>query len=247
MSQDQTLWLKSVDKNALDYHERQFKTPYRSTVAFSDWLKSLKLLSKNPGKILDIGSGEGANLSFLAKEFPESEFLGVDINKMLVKKGNQLFKKMGQENCSLEVGDLYALKTKYKNVFDGVISLQTFSWLPEYKTPLKQIFKLNPSWIAMSSLFYEGFVECEIKVKDYTYKKNSQEAFYNVYSLRLVESFFKKYGYKKFEYIPFVIDVDIKKNAGGQMGTYTLKTDKGRIQISGPLLMNWYFIAAFKG
>lgn len=247
MSQDQTLWLKPVDKNALDYHEKQFKNPYRSTIAFSNWLKSLKLLSKKtPKKILDVGSGEGASLSFLAGGFPKSEFIGVDINKTLVKKGNLLFNKMGQKNCFLEVGDLYALNKKYKNVFDGVISLQTLSWLPEYKVPLKQIIKLNPSWIAISSLFYDGFVECEIKVKDYTNVRTPQEVFYNVYSLKLVENFLKKHGYKKFKYVPFIIDADVEKNSDGKMGTYTLKTEKGRIQISGPLLMNWYFIAAIR-
>ena len=249
MKKDQKLWLKSIDEEALNYHERQFKIPYRSTVFFTNWLQSLKLLSpKISNNILDIGSGEGANLSYLAKMFPKSNFTGLDINKTLVEKGNQIFKKLKQENCHLEVGDLYSLNKKYKNS-DGIISLQTLSWLPSYKKPILEMINLNSKWIAISSLFYEGFVECQIKVKDYTRSggKKAEEVFYNVYSLKLVEDFFKKNGYKKFRFQPFIIDVDIEKNEDGKMGTYTIKTDKGsRLQVSGPLLMNWCFIVAEK-
>lgn len=248
MNQDKTPWLKLVDKEAVDYHERQFKIPYRSTVAFSKWLERIRLLSPNDSKIiLDIGSGEGASLSYLAGKFPRSAFTGIDINKTLVKKGNVIMKKIKQDNCRLEIGDLYKLNKKNKNVFDGITSLQTLSWLPSYKEPIMEMIKLHPKWIAISSLFYDGFIDCEIKVRDYTKSKGKKagEVFYNVYSLRLIERFFKKNGYRKFQYIPFIIDIDIDKNKDGRMGTYTVKTKEGsRLQISGPLLMNWYFIVA---
>lgn len=250
MAQDQALWLKSVDKDALDYHERQFKNPYRSTIAFSDWLKSLRLISpKKSINVLDLGSGEGASLSYLARKFPISNFTGVEINKNLVDKGNKIFEKLKINNCKLEVGDLYRINRKFINKVDGIISLQTLSWLPEYKKPIKEMIKLNPKWIAVSSLFYDGLVECEIKVRDFKRSsgKKPEDVFYNVYSLKLIENLFKKYGYKKFKFTPFTIDVDIEKNKDGRMGTYTVKTNKGkRLQISGPLLMSWYFAAASK-
>lgn len=248
MVQDKTFWLKQLDNKALKYHERQFKTPNRSTVFFSDFLKSLKLLSEKDSKnLLDIGSGEGASLSYMGYRFPKSNFTGVDINKFLVKKGNSYFSKTKQSNCKLEVGDLYDLDKKYRNNFDGIISLQTLSWLPDYVSAIKQMIKLNPKWIVISSLFYEGLIECEIKVWDYTGRsgKRPKEAFYNIYSLELIKKLFNKYGYKKFKYRPFIIDIDIEKNKEGGMGTYTVKKENAeRLQISGPLLMNWYFIAA---
>lgn len=248
MNQDKTAWLKLVDKDALDYHKRQFRNPYRSTIFFCNFLESLKLLSKKNSKnILDIGCGGGANLNYMATRFPNSTFTGIDINKSLITRGNIIFKKIKLDNCKLEVGDLYALNKKYRGIFDGIISLQTLSWLPSYELPIKEMIKLRPEWIAISSLFYDGFVECDIKVRDYTKSggRKSEEAFYNVYSLKLIEDLFKKNGYKKFKYIPFVIDIDLNKNKDGRMGTYTIKTDKGsRVQISGPLLMNWYFIIA---
>lgn len=250
MTQDQTLWLKSVDKDALDYHERQFRNPYRSTVAFSDWIQSLKLLLPNKSsRVLDLGSGEGAAVSYLAQKYSKSYFTGIEINKKLVNKGNKILKYLHQSNCKLEAGDLYKLEKKYKDIIDGITCLQTLSWLPEYKTPIREMVKLNPKWIAMSSLFYDGLVECEIKVRDFARSggKKPEDVFYNVYSLKLVKNLFEKSGYKKFKFTPFRIDIDIDKNKDGRMGTYTVKTEDGsRLQISGPLLMNWYFIAAMK-
>lgn len=249
MSQDKKQWIKLDDEKAFRYHENQFKTPYRSTVHFCNFLKSQGLLlSQDRKDILDIGSGEGANISYLATKFPKSNFTGMDINKTLIKKGNVMFKKLNQQNCKLEEGDLYNFNKKYKNAFDGIISLQTLSWLPSYQQPLTQMIKLNPKWLAISSLFYDGFIECEIKVREYKQsKKKYKESFYNVYSLKLVEDFFKKNGYRKFIFTPFTIDIDVYNNKDGRMGTYTVKMENGsRIQISGPLLMNWYFIAAIK-
>lgn len=248
MKQDKSPWLKVPKKDMANYHEKQFKNPYRSTVFFTGWLESLKLLShKTAQNILDIGCGEGANIGYMASKFPDISFTGIDLNKALVKKGNTILKKLKLSNCRLETGDLYHLNKKYKDAFDGLISLQTLSWLSSYQQPIIEMIKVNPKWIAVSSLFYDGLIDCEIKVRDYTRSggKKAEEVFYNVYSLKLVEEFFKKKGYKKFKYIPFIIDMDIDKNKDGRMGTYTVKTNEGsRLQISGPLLMNWYFIVA---
>jgi ubiquinone/menaquinone biosynthesis C-methylase UbiE len=249
MKQDKTPWLKLSERALVSYHEKQFQNPYRSTVSFARWLEHLKLLSAKDSKnILDIGCGEGANISYLARKFPNSAFTGIDLNKTLVEKGNAILKKLKFTNCKLEKGDLYDLDTKYQGNIDGIISLQTLSWLPSYQQPIEEMVKLKPDWIAMSSLFYDGFIESEIKVRDYSgLNKKHTEVFYNVYSLKLVEDLFRKKGYKKFKYIPFEIDIDIKRNKNGRMGTYTVKTAEGaRLQISGPLLMNRYFIMAAK-
>ena len=53
-------WLEITQKGKLDYHERQFQTPYRSTVLFCDWLKLLGVLTPHEElEIADIGAGGG--------------------------------------------------------------------------------------------------------------------------------------------------------------------------------------------
>lgn len=243
MEQRKSEWLEKAD---LDYHQRQYKEPYRSTVAFCDWLEKLGYISLTSAlNIVDFGSGQGANIYYMKQRYPQCKFTGIDINRTLVEKGNDYFAENDLLECSLHVGDIYNLEEKYCRAFDGLVSYQTLSWLPDYKEPLEAMIKLEPEWIALSSLFYDGPVSCTIEIAGY-YDNNSlyKKEFYNIYSLKLVKEYLAERGYGNFQYVPFEMDIDLEKPDHGGMGTYTRKLEDGRrIQLSGPLLMPWYFIA----
>lgn len=242
-------WLKTYDD---DYYNRQFKIPYQSTIKFCDWLEQLGVLNKQSNyNILDIGTGKGANLYYMQQRFPFCQYTGIDINKDFIKYCNTLCENENITNCKLEYGDLYHLDSeKYANSFEGITCYQTLSWLPEYEVALTEMITLNPNWIAMTSLFYYGLVDCKIEVQSYNnpQEKNSFRTIsYNIYSLPRIENFFSEKGYKIFKFCPFEIDVDLPKPDHSYMQTYTqILNDGKRIQISGPLLMNWYFIYAAK-
>ena len=128
---------------------------------------------------------------------------------------------------------------------DGVISLQTLSWLPEMRNPMTQIFEvIQPNWIGLTSLFYEGDISCRIEVFEHS---RSRKTFYNVYSLKELNRLAGEHEYEIVKYDRFDIRIDIPKPKNiDLMGTFTEKvegsSDYQRLQISGPLLMNWYFV-----
>lgn len=229
-----------------EYHVRQFREPYRSTVAFCDWLERRGYVSSEFGsRILDVGCGQGANLYYLAKRYPKAKFVGVDINPDLISNGNRLLQEMSVTNASLAIGDIYQLDDDYIGSFDGVVSFQTLMCLPEYRKPLASISRLRPQWIALSSLFYDGPVSCTIQIEDHLEDDALRTSYYNVYSLPAVDRFLQGLGYGNFQAAPFEIDVDLPRPNGKGRGTYTEKlTDGRRLQISGPLLMPWYFVTA---
>lgn len=253
MRQDLAPWIEPTKKKTgFKYYEKQLLKPYQSTVAFCQWLESKGCLNKErKDNILDVGAGMGGQMRYMAKKYPKSYFFGIDINPQLVKAGSEFFKKLEKKNCKLVRGDLYALNKKYIGKYNGIVSYQTLSWLPDYELPILKMAELKADWVAITSLFYEGNVSCKAVIRDYTVPvgdKSYKESFYNTYCLRHCRELFKKCGYSKFDYIPFEINIDLpkSKNKGG-MGTYTEKLANGkRIQISGPLLMNWYFILARK-
>lgn len=246
MEQRTAEWL---DKNKVntDYHERQFRRPHRATVAFCDWLETERLMSaESELRILDLCSGAGANICYMSKRYPTSSFLGVDINPDNVERGNAFSQSKGLDNCRLEVGDVYNLDPKYVSGFDGVVSFQSLMVLPEFERPLRAMGKLAPEWIAASSLFYDGPVSCTIDTTEYDVGlEANRSSFYNVYSLPVVRKHMEANGYHDFRFTPFEIDVDLPKPTHGLMSTFTEKLEDGRrLQLSGPLLMPWYFIAA---
>ena len=234
-------------KTRASYHEQQFQTPYRSTIAFCNWLEAIGYIRKDSKlKIMDVGAGQGANIYYMGKRYPKSTFVGADINPELIERGNHFFKKDGVRNCHLVVGDINDPAKKYISEFDGIVSYQTLCWLPEYKKPIAGLAKLKAPWVALTSLFYDGEVACDIKVKEYDLDHQLiLENFYNIYSLPIIKGYLQKRGYADFKSIPFEIDIDLPKPKERVMKTYTEKLKNGRrLQRSGPLLMPWYFIGA---
>ena len=130
--------------------------------------------------------------------------------------------------------------------YDGVISLQTLSWLSEFQKPLKEIFnKITPKWIGISSLFFDGDISTKLEVQEHSVDRY---AYYNTYSLNQISKFCRNNGYFLSTWKDFDIDIDISKPENlDRMSTYTRKIfqDKvdeksiERLQISGPVLMNW--------
>lgn len=201
-------------------------------------------------KVLDMACGGGANLYHMSRMFPNVQFEGIDYDSDLVK--------MAQKTCShsnnvidIMQGDWFHLDSSLINKYNGIISYQTLSWIENYDKAIEALTKLNPSWIAISSLFFEGDIDYFINLVGYKdgYDDGNHLARYNVYSLPRIKHIFSKLGYTKFEYVPFNIDIDIDSSGVDKkwIGTYTKKFEDGeRLQISGGIMMPWYFILARK-
>ncbi len=224
----------------MPYHLSQYEKPKRSTIAFSEFTESQ--LAKS-GEVIDLGCGAGASTAYISAQHPKTRFVGIDYSSQLIELANNQRPSQDGTNLRFEQGDWYSLNSR-KDI-DGVISLQTLSWLPDYQQPLEQIFtKLAPRWVAMSSLFYNGAVSCKIEVTEHLHGRTS---FYNVYSLPVIDQFCHDFGYRLTRSAPFQIDIDLPKPANrDEMGSYTVAVPaegggSERLQISGPLLMNWHF------
>lgn len=214
-------WTEDIN---LEWYKRQFREPYRITVAFRDFLKQ-NINIKND-KILDIGCGTGSALDYIAKAYPDAVFTGLDINSELF----EMYEGSAQ-NIHFRKGDCFALDDEIIDMFDGVISLQTLSWLPEWRTPLKEICKIRPRWIAVSSLFYPGKINYTISLENYerpAQGANFSQVYYNVYSVPLIKEQLEQSGYNRFVYQPFVIDIDIKKPEHYDLGYYTIRDETGK-------------------
>ena len=231
------------------YHFKQFETPYYSTIAFEQFLKECGCF-KPKTDVLDIGAGCGANIYYMAKKYPNTNFIGMDYNKKLIAVGNEMLKMYKLTNVNLEYGDWFLLPKKLKNRFDGIFNIHTLCCFKSLTPALDALVRLHPQWLAFNSLFYQGPLDVLIHIRDHKKgapKDNNPDADFNTFSLPMMQSYLKRRGYKNFIYQKYHIPVDLPKPKNGQRGTYTVKTsfDK-RAQFSGPVYLPWYFVLASK-
>ena len=243
-------WFELSDEE-LDYHVGQYGVTRRATIAFCDWLEKEGILEPERGeRILDLGAGAGANTHYMARRYPAKSVVGVELNPALVELGVQCAAESGVDNFELVQGDLYELVASPFGGCGGVVSFQTLSWLPEWEVPVRKMAGLGPRWIAVTSLFFEGEVEYRIEVRDYKRPKAGkayEDSYCNVYSIPRLRKLLAEMGYSDFRFTPFAIDIDLPKPDGLRFGTYTESlVGGGRLQISGALLMPWYFVVARK-
>jgi SAM-dependent methyltransferase len=229
------------DDRSMSYHLGQFENQKRSTVCFQEFTEEQLNKSRT---VVDVGCGGGAATYFLASQHKKTHFIGFDSDPALIRAARQATKDNHLPNLDFELGDIYKIGAGRFEP-DGVISLQTLSWLPSIEDPMISIFiNMKPKWIALSSLFYEGDVTATVIVDEH---QRSRQSFYNVYSIPKLNRLAKQFGYNICKIEKFLIDVDLPKPTDlNFMSTYTeLLASEGqnhRIQISGPLLMNWYFL-----
>lgn len=237
MKQNQTTW---SDSESLNYHQAQLNQPKFSTIDFGSYFQEYFTKSKS---VLDIACGAGGPTIYLSELYSEVRFTGLDSDTKLLKVARSHSDSRKCINASFIEGDWLNLDEQLLGKFDGVISLQTLSWMETLEAPLEQVFtKIRPEWLGISSLFYEGDISCQTKVYEHSRKR---ESYYNTYSLPELDRVSRKYGYELSDFKKFEIPIDLPKQSEyDRMGTYTLKTkdDKElkRLQFSGPLLMNWY-------
>ena len=201
------------------------------------------LIKKKSLKILDACCGIGHILYYISKISPSSTFLGVDQTPYLIEEAKKLCNKI--KNVSFEIDDVNNLSTKYFKKFDITINWKTASAIPYYDKLMKSLMAVTKQHIFLSSLFFDGDIDFEIKVREYK-KESGRDRFnsyFNVYSYPRFEKFVFSLGAKNIKAYNFDINIDLPKPPLDQMGTYTIKLPNGkRLQISGAVLMLWKII-----
>ena len=200
---------------------------------------------KDDVSVLDACWGIGDLLYFLAQLNPNARFLGVDKAEFLINEAPTHF--ADNPNVSFEPGDIYALAHQFgEKSFDLSVCKQTLSWLPSYQKPVEELMAVTRRAVFISSLFYDGRIDFETRVREYTTDTghDGYNAFYNVYSFPIFREFCLDRGAKDVVGFDFNIGIDLPRPANpDRMGTYTVQLQSGeRLQISGALLMPWKIV-----
>lgn len=92
--------------------------------------KVRELYSRNTKmNILDAGMGFGQYTYFMAKRFPDSKILAVDVKDEQVNDCRKFFSKCGYNNVTFEIADL--TKVNYKDKFDFILCVDVMEHIAE--------------------------------------------------------------------------------------------------------------------
>ena len=92
------------------------------------------LFGMNPARlescrVLELGCGEGANLIPVAFQWPESEFVGIDLSAEAIRYGNDFIGRLGLRNITLRCLDIMEIDREFGS-FDYIIVHGVYSWVP---------------------------------------------------------------------------------------------------------------------
>lgn len=237
----------------LDYHTRQFTTPYRSTVALQSFIRG-HVDPSTVKQALDVASGAGANMYHLSKGFPDAQWTGVDLVREILDIGSGIMNGL-DFHPQLVQGDLFNLTTHFPHdTFDLVLLLQTLSWLPTYEDALKQLLAVTKprGTVIISSMFTDDLIDATTVVQQFSDDGEftplfSEPVNYNVYCYERFVSVCRTLGAKSVEAEDYLIDIDLQKPTDRRLGTFTRRLADGtRLQQTGPLFLPWKFIAITK-
>jgi ubiquinone/menaquinone biosynthesis C-methylase UbiE len=228
----------SKDQFALESYQNYYKK--------TEQTKSLERLITpylRPGtNVLDACCGGGEATYFLSQLQPQATFLAIDNYQAVIEEAQR--QCPSSDNVKFQIVDVNQLTSIYgEKAFDLVVCMKTISWLPSYEEAMKNILSVARKHVFLSSLFYDGWIDFEIKVKEHA-KPWADFSWYNIYSFPRFVEFCNQNRAKRVIDHGFIIGIDLPKPDNPDlMGTYTIRQLHGdRLQVSGALLMPWKIV-----
>ncbi len=81
-------------------------------------------------RVLEIACGDGANLIPMAYAIPDGEFVGFDLARMPIERGQERIRELGLKNVKLFQGDLLEVGAELGR-FDYIVAHGVYAWVPE--------------------------------------------------------------------------------------------------------------------
>lgn len=117
------------DYDAVAYPGGLFPQAHPERLATVATLFGLEPVPVEKCRVLELGCGNGQNVIATAFSLPESRFLGIDLAKEPIRRGNELIRRAGLKNIELRQMDVMQFPDDL-GTFDYIIAHGVYSWVP---------------------------------------------------------------------------------------------------------------------
>ncbi|ODU38096.1 MAG: hypothetical protein ABS98_16800 [Lysobacteraceae bacterium SCN 69-48] len=116
--------------DALEYPAHVLPQMHPSRLAAIGRLHGLACAPPSRCRLLEVGCGDGLQLLALAMAYPQSQFVGIDMSRNAIARGEAFRQRLGLENLRLVPADL----TRWdpgREGFDYITAHGFYSWVPQ--------------------------------------------------------------------------------------------------------------------
>jgi ubiquinone/menaquinone biosynthesis C-methylase UbiE len=236
-------------KKLLTLDKKESIEYFRKSLQKTEQQKLLESLLKkdngflNAQNIADIACGGGSLSYHLSKINKTASFTLLDYHKPAL----DIAREINTDNAfrfKYVYGNVYNLPLKSKQ-FDRVFCWQAFLCFYNPEQALSELIRItnDKGKIYMSSLFnFDHDVDIYTKIYDRNRESGKRNIFvrYNTFSEYTIKKWLQREKrVKTHNIIKCDMQIDIPKNGRRGLGTYTISSEIGKLQISGGLLMSW--------
>ncbi len=194
------------------FYEKGIKNSKEAMLNMNRYVSCLiDLDSKKPLKVLDAGCGIGGTSTLLAKDYPNSKFIGISLASNEIELAKKLKKEYKTDNVEFIQGTYY--ETVFENnYFDRIFALESVSYsknLNGFLVEMNRILKKNGKLVIIDLFrkrsgfnYYVNDLECRLF--------NKRPDFGKKYTINTFESDLKSNGFYKIEIKDLVKSGNVK-------------------------------------
>ena len=234
---------KNVNKSIESYLKGDYKS-FKNYERVKFLINNLsKYIDKNEKyKLLDLGCSKGEIIYSLKEKFENIEFTGIDISKELLEKAK---KENYLKTVRFIKDDISNFSLNEK--FDIVIMSGVLSIFDDYEKFLKNVIlhMKKDSLGLIFSAFNKDDIDVIMRFKN-NFKKSTQwESGWNLFSLKGIKKFLKKYS-NDIKIISFDIKKILKKKEN-PVSSFTLELgNKSKLIMTGGNIVRDFYLIIFK-
>ena len=234
---------KNVNKSIESYLKGDYKS-FKNYERVKFLINNLsKYIDKNEKyKLLDLGCSKGEIIYSLKEKFRNIEYTGIDIAKELLEKAK---KENYLKTVRFIEDDISSFSLNEK--FDIVIMSGVLSIFDDYEKFLKNVIlhMKKDSLGLIFSAFNKDDIDVIMRFKN-NFKKSTQwESGWNLFSLKGIKKFLKKYS-NDIKIISFDIKKILKKKEN-PVSSFTLELrDKSKLIMTGGNIVRDFYLIIFK-
>jgi len=210
------------------YYENRYDRP-KKTFNISFNIIKKKFVNKKID-LLDVGSAECAFGNYLYKKYKNIDITNLEYDKKLVK-----FSKKNFPNFKIIHGDINNCKKLKNSSFNVISCLGVLSIFDDFRPSLKEMLRVcRPKGIIIINNMWNSYpIDLNIKIRrSVSLKKDNfknWESGWNMISISTISDYLKSLkNVKRFKFIDWYMDVDLKKNNKNLMRAWTIKDNKNR-------------------